>query len=169
MRENYQQTESAFLESFDQLSDQLFRHVYFRISDREVAKDIVQEVFLKIWKEIQKGTTIDNMNAFSYRVAQNMVIDYYRKTKNSSLDVLVEEGYDPVGSDDSDIIVFAELSLTMEALNQLSPKDRSALTMRYVDGFSPKEIAELSGENENVISVRIHRARERLKAIIGNE
>lgn len=161
--------EHMFLQYFEELSDPLFRHVYFRISDREVAKDIVQDVFMKTWNEIQKGNVIDNMKAFLYRVANNTVIDYYRKSKSSSLDVLLEDGYDPVGDDDSGILAFAELSIATEALQKLSPSDRAVLVMRHVDGMSPKEISEQIGESENVVSVRIHRATSRLKKITNYE
>jgi RNA polymerase sigma-70 factor, ECF subfamily len=155
--------EKKFLEAFDKLSDSLFRHCFFRVSNREVAKDMVQDTFMKTWREIYKGQQIENMQSFLYRVANNLIIDYYRKAKSDSLDNLLDNGYDPKGDDAAGIMAVSELSLTMEAMNTLSEKDRRVLVMRHVDGFSPKEIAEEIGETENTVSVRIHRAIQRLK------
>jgi len=155
--------EKKFLEAFDGLSDALFRHCYFRVSNREVAKDMVQDTFMKTWREITKGQQIENIQSFLYRVANNLIIDYYRKAKSDSLDALLDDGYDPRGDDAAGIVAASELSLSLRALDTLSEKDRRVLVMRHIDGLSPKEIADTIGETENTVSVRIHRAIHRLK------
>src|SRR3989344_2664527 len=83
--------EAAFLEAFQEYSDALFRHAFFRLSDREKALDAAQDAFLKTWDFIQGGGEVKNFKSFLYRVLHNLIIDEYRKSRPDSLDVLLEE------------------------------------------------------------------------------
>ncbi|MEK7099736.1 MAG: sigma-70 family RNA polymerase sigma factor, partial [Patescibacteria group bacterium] len=60
----------------------------------------------------------------------------------------------------------AEHREVLEVIQQLDESSREALMLRYVDGLSPSEIAELSGETPNAISVRINRAIKKVKDLI---
>ena len=75
--------------------DAIFRHCYFRVFDRERARDLVQETFLKTWEYLTRGHDIENIRAFLYRVATNLIIDDSRRKKEISLEQLSESGFDP--------------------------------------------------------------------------
>ena len=87
--------EKEFLEAYEKYADALFRYCYFRLSDEEKAKDVVQDTFLKTWDYIAQGKSITEMSAFLYRVARNCIVDQYRKRKTTSLDRLQEKGFEP--------------------------------------------------------------------------
>ena len=157
--------ESSFLAIYEQFADMIFRHCYFRVSSRETAEDLTQESFMRIWNHLAEGKTIDNPKAFLYRVAGNMIIDYYRKKKNVSLDALSEEGFNPVGDDANSIENYAEGRHAFSLVAKIEQPYRDALIMRYVDGLSPSDMAKLVGESENTVSVRIHRGIEKLKKL----
>ena len=89
--------EKAFGEIYQTHLDAIFRHCYFRVSDRDQAQDLAQATFIKTWEYLRKGKRIDNMKAFLYKVANNLVVDYYRQKKAISLDALKEKGFEPVG------------------------------------------------------------------------
>lgn len=158
--------EQEFLKAYDQFADAIFRHCVFRVSDREKAKDLAQGSFVRLWDYMSQGKEIDNMRAFLYRIANNLIIDEYRKKKDESLDRMRdEEGFD-VGFDVMrDIETKDEHAKAVALLECLPDKYREALVMRHVDGLSVKDIAHLTHETENVISVRIHRAIEKLKML----
>src|SRR3989338_5881146 len=84
-----------FEKAYDELSDAIFRHCWFKIGDREKAKDLMQETFTKSWQYIAQGTSVNNLRPFLYRVANNLIIDEYRKKKELSLDGLMAEGFEP--------------------------------------------------------------------------
>ncbi|MEK7125222.1 MAG: RNA polymerase sigma factor [Patescibacteria group bacterium] len=159
-------TEKIFLEGYDALADALFRHCYFRMSDRERAKDIVQDAFVKTWRYLAAGKGIHNLKAFLYRVVDNEIIDYSRKRKEQSLDALMEEGFD-VGSLDTEMrIERLDAKRALAYLDYLDERSRQVVVMRFIDDLGPKQIAEVTGERENIISVRIHRALAKLRKII---
>jgi len=159
--------EKEFLAAYDEHSDALFRHCLIRVRDRDAAKDVVQEAFSRTWVYLSEGKKIDYIRAFLYRVANNLIIDASRKKKSSSLDALMEE--DGFEIRDESITDPADVPAAREAVAMLKSLDeiyRTAITMRYIDEMSPREIAQALGVSENVVSVRIHRGIERLSQIM---
>lgn len=158
MREN-----ERFLKAYEDFSDAIFRHCYFRVSNRERAKDIMQETFLKVWAYIAEGNRIEHMKAFLYRVANNMVIDEYKKKKTYSLEKLQEQGFEPGIDERSRIEHSIEVKQVMKFIEALPNDDRDLFIMRYIDDLGPKEISALLNETENAVSVRLHRGLKKLK------
>ena len=161
-----QNLEREFLAAHEEYSDALFRHCLLRIRDREVAKDIVQETFSRAWLYLSEGKKIDYMRAFLYRVANNFIVDTVRKRRTSSLDSMMEEdGFEP---EDEAAANPADVPAAREALKLLASLDeiyQSVISMRFLEEMSPREIAAELGISENVVSVRIHRGMERLRAL----
>lgn len=166
-----QELQKQFEEAFDAYSDELFRHASIRLSDRERALELVQECFMKVWQYAQKGDDIRELRPFLYRTLRNLIIDEYRKHKAVSLEAMAERREmspeDFLDHDESNTLEAAvgrhEGKQVLEALRTLPEPYREAVTMRYVDGLSPQEIAKVTGQSENVISVRVHRGLKKLK------
>lgn len=168
--------EESFLKAFDEYADALFRHASFRLSNQERAQDLTQEAFLKAWEYARSGNDVRSWKSFLYRILNNLIIDEYRRIKDESLDALLEN--DPpttseriaVGSRNekeqqlNDELLIEQIRLRIP---DLPYGLRAALTLRYIDGFSPKEVAATLGVSENVASVRIHRAIARLRELCG--
>jgi len=162
-------TKAYFLQVHDTYADDIFRFCYLKVSNRELAEDLTQEVFLRFWQALREGTTMRSERALLYTMARNLVIDWYRKKKESSLDALSEQGKEFAGEDRHDVEVTAEMEEALRAVNQLDEPSREALLLRYVQGFSPREIAELSGESANAVSVRLNRAIKKVRAIMHSD
>ena len=163
--ENKSSLELEFEKSYEEFSDAIFRFCYFRLFDRDVAKDATQEVFCRVWEYLASGKTIENMRAFLYRVARNHLIDMRRRPSPVSLEELAEVGFDPASRDFDQLEVGAELNIALKRIQELSKNDQEVITMRFVDGLGPQEIAEAIGESANVVSVRLHRALSELQKI----
>ncbi len=166
--------EEAYLEAFQTYSDVLFRHAFFRLSNRERALDLTQDAFLKTWDYIQGGGEVQSFKSFLYRILNNLIIDEYRKHKGVSLDEMMENDTGEIEKRTSDGSVReTEEGLDEETLlaqirariPELPDTYRDVITLRYVDGFMPKEIAGMIGVSENVVSVRLHRGTLKLKAL----
>lgn len=164
---------AEFTKAYDEYADAIFRHCYFRISDRERARDLMQETFVKTWGYIlQKGKGIDNLRAFLYKTANNLIIDEYRKAKgNRSLESMQEDGFQ-VGVKEmitGRVSNKLQAERILEIVKKIDKKYRDAVIMRYMDGLSPKEIAEITGQTQNNISVRITRGVKQLRKILKDE
>ncbi len=157
--------ETVFLEAYDQLADAIFRHCYFRVSDRERAKDLTHESFARAWQFLSDGQEVQNMKAYLYHIANNLIIDHYRKKKDISLDGLQSDGFDPGFDDREHLVNFIAGKEALQVVEHLDQTYREVVIMRYIDDLSVGEIARVVGVSENVVSVRLHRALKKLRGL----
>src|ERR1044071_643544 len=92
-----QQTENEFLAAYDSYSQALYKHCFFRVYSAAKAEELVQDTFMKTWDYIRKGHKVENLKAFLYKTANNLIIDYSRKKRDVSLEQQLDEnpGWEP--------------------------------------------------------------------------
>ena len=168
--------EERFLKAFDEYNDALFRHAFLRISNREKAVDLVHDTFTKVWAYLRGGYEIDNFRPFLYKVLNNLIIDEYRRRKESSLDALLElDGVDEGSFSELSESTVEGLAATIdgkkafELLEEMPDQYKEVIILRFVDQLGPREISELIEESENVVSVRIHRGLKMLRQKIESQ
>ncbi len=166
--------EQDFLTTYEDFSDALFRHCYFRISDRSTAEDMVQNIFIKAWEYLEKGNEVKNLRALLYKIANDMIIDEYRRKKALSLDELRDQGFDlsssEGGRDSASVIETGiEAKDMLKLLDGLDHKYREVIVMRYINEFSPQEISQMIGESENNVSVRLNRALKQMRELLNTK
>ena len=138
---------------------------YFKISNHEIGQDLVQDTFLKTWVYLIKGGKIETMKAFLYHVLNNLIVDQYRKHKTSSLDVLLEKGFEPT---DVDVKFSADILDGKKAIlliAHLPKKYQKVLRMRYIQDLTLKEMSKVTGQSKNTIAVQACRGLEMLKSV----
>jgi len=163
----------AFEDAFTAYGDELFRHAFFHLSDRERAVDLVQDTYLRSYEYAKEGD-IQNMRAFLYRTLRHLIIDEYRRKKSASLDAMLEKDEHAadarVPAKEHDALEAAmdrlDAARAVERLKDLSPEYAEVLALRYLDGLSPAEIANRLDVTQNLVSVRIHRALKSLKDLL---
>lgn len=156
-------TPDEFSQAYDQYADAIFRHCFFRVRDRQRARDLTQETFLKTWDYLASGHAVDNLRPFLYTVASNLIIDGSRKRTESSLEALQDEGFEPGAPDPQhDPIEAKELRALLDTIN---PKYREVIMMRYLDDLSVKDIAASLEISENLASVRLHNGIKELRKV----
>ena len=160
--------EKEFLGLYDKLADAIFRYCFFRLFDRELAKEFTQEIFLRGWKELNNAEkTVKYPKALLYKIASNLIIDHKRKKREESLETMQENGFDAADHSFKDNIhTKIEYQTMIENINKLPEEYREAITLRYVQDLSPKEIAEITGQSANIISVNITRGKNKLKKLL---
>lgn len=140
-------------------------YAFFRLSNRAISEDLVQDTFKKTWAYLLKGGKIDVMKSFLYHVLKDLIIDEYRKKKTSSLDALMEKGFEP-GEDNSEKLMnLLDGKRAIFLIAQLPAKYQKIMRRRYVQELSLKEMALISGQSKETIAVQIHRGLKKLKAI----
>jgi RNA polymerase sigma-70 factor (ECF subfamily) len=141
-------------------ADGVFRFVLKNIRDTDKARDVVQDSFEKLWMH-REDVSGEKVKAYLYSTAYHRLIDLVRKDSRLSI-------VDEVRSDE---VCFGQYSDLQEILNKaicLLPNDqRSVLLLRDYEGYSYKEIAEITRLNESQVKVYIYRARVFMKNYIG--
>ncbi len=154
-----------FLDAYEKYAEAIYRHCFFRVYSKTRAEELMQETFMKTWQYLRNGADIENLRAFLYRVANNLVIDLSRKKKEDSLDALLEESDAFEPSEDGRVIAEQKALLrdVLHTMEKLSKEEREILTMRYIDDLDPKDIAVVLNITPNNASVRLNRAMHALK------
>jgi RNA polymerase sigma-70 factor, ECF subfamily len=160
------QKTQEFIQSYDEFVNAIFRHIYFRIFNRDLAKDLTQEVFTRTWQYLSNGKEVNNLKSFLYKVANNLVIDEYRKRKEISLDAMQAKGFDVENHDAEKIVRDVENNHILRAVRKLSKDHREIIVMRFVNDLSIKEIASIIGQSENVVSVRLNRGLKEVRKLL---
>lgn len=162
MQENALQ--ARFTAAFDEYLDPIFAYFAYRLNDRDRAKELAQETFMKAWMYARSGKEIQEMRPFLYTVAANLYKNELRGRKAVvSLEVIIETyGFEPAAKD-LDPEASAELALLMRRVDVLPERERELLMLRYVDGLSLREVADTLGITETNAGVRVHRAIKKLR------
>ncbi len=147
------------------LKDRLFRLAMRITLVREDAEDMVQETLIRLWKSMQEGTQIDNLEAFALTVCRNLCLDYMarREQQNVAFDEELHDRPDATRSPYDDI-VRSEQSARLNALiNTLPEKQRTAMQLRDIEGRTYREIADIMQISESDVKVNIFRARRAVR------
>jgi len=157
---------NAFLSAYDDYAAGILRHIYLRVNSKEVSEDLTQETFFKAWDNIVKnGTDVRNYKTFLFKIANNLIIDYYRRKAKPVVPI------DSISPDETSIAETQSKetenninkSLIEEFLFELSDEHRQIIIFRYVNDFSVKEISDMTGRSKNSINVIIHRSIKYIK------
>ncbi|MDF1498586.1 MAG: RNA polymerase sigma factor [Patescibacteria group bacterium] len=168
----------AFSEIYDFYVVKIFRFIYLKTNSKEVAEDLTSETFLKCWRYIKKQKKEEkndesirkgNLGSFLYKIARNLIIDFYRKKKEISLDMTERENENII-DDRQDILAEInkkqEIQVLRKCLDTLKDDYQEILILRYVEDLSMSEIAEITGKSDGSIRVLIHRATKLLEKVM---
>lgn len=164
VEEIHKGNEAAFHEFYNALSDRVFAYLIPRVHNRDEALDALQEIFLALWSARLRFLYVNDASVygFVFTIARRTLAKHYESRRKSKA---IEERLDDERYD-MDIDMLGDVHTVERALPQLSEKDQHIVTLRYWNGLSFAEIAEIEQSSENAIRVRHHRALEKLRAII---
>lgn len=144
-------------------------HAFFKLSNHATGEDMVQDTFMKTWKYLVKGGKIDVMKSFLYHILNNLIVDEYRKRKTSSLDVLLEKGFEPSEDTTKRLINMLDGKNAALLIQRLPERYRKVMKMRYVQDLSLTEMALITGQSKNTMAVQTHRGLEKLKTLYNHK
>jgi RNA polymerase sigma-70 factor (ECF subfamily) len=160
----------AFLTAYDKYAEAIYRFIYFKIGQEEDARDLTSAVFLKCWSYVQEGklnedNEYQSLKAFLYKIARNLVIDYYRQSKpNVSLDeaeTIIDDSQD-LTQIDTDI----SLDQIRVKLMYLKDEYKTMIIMRYINELSIAEISQITGKSKGNVRIMVMRALKILKNLL---
>lgn len=160
----------AFAELYELHLDRIYRHVLYRVSDRTEAEDLSQQVFVRAWRALGRyRITGSPFIAWLLTIAHNLIVDYYKARRDvtpldNALDLPAREA-DPA----EQALAGVRATELREAIAQLRPEYAQIVVMRFLEGFSPGEIAAVIGKSEGNVRVMQHRALQELRRRLDRE
>lgn len=156
--------ENAFARLYDAYLARIYRYVYFRVTDNQVAEDIASQVFLKAWENLYRYRIGSSpFIAWLYRIAHNTVIDHYRTRKST---IGLEEVEPALASSGEDLDEKLDLQFEARdlrlALQQLTEEQQQVLILKFISGLSTPEIARQMGKRQDAIRALQMRALQAL-------
>jgi RNA polymerase sigma-70 factor (ECF subfamily) len=155
----------AFGKIYDRYFDTVFRFVYFRVDNRQLAEDLAADTFLRALKRIGSFTWQGrDLGAWLVTIARNLVADHFKsgryRLEVTSGDVLDAEREDrgPEGSPESAVVDHITNVELLKAVKQLNPEQQECIVLRFLQGFSVAETAQAMGKNEGAIKALQYRA-----------
>lgn len=164
--------EAEFLKCYDECADAIYRHCFFRVFSKGLAEELVQEAFLRTWEYLDKGDKrVENLRAFVYRVANNLIIDHSRKKKEANLEALLEQApqREPSADGQQELERGILAKEVLRVVGELPEDERRIIVLRYVDELEPREIAEVLDISPNHASVKLNRAMKSLRGLLGED
>lgn len=155
-------TVGEYNKAVEAYADNIYRFVLKNLKDEAMAEDIVQDTFEKLWIKLEEVGAL-KVKSYLFTTAYHTMIDCIRKEKRNKT-------VDPSGFyEGSESNQYSDLGEILDRAVQNLPEDQKAVVMlRDYEGYTYKEIAEITGLNESQVKVYIYRARVYLKAYIGS-
>ena len=163
--------QEALKEIFDKYHKKVYSIAYGVVRQREEALDIVQEVFIKLFRSIKDFRGRSQFYTYLYRMVMNTAIDHTRKAGKQFVSSLDEEGsFEPADEPEKGpekILLQKELEEKVKlAMNELPAEQRAALVFRDVEGLSYQEMAEAMGCSIGTVMSRLHYGRKKMQELL---
>ncbi|MBX3009923.1 MAG: sigma-70 family RNA polymerase sigma factor [Caldilineaceae bacterium] len=164
--------ERALGELYDRYEARIYSYIYRRTGNESLAEDLTAQVFLKMLEAIRSDKAWhSSFSGWLYRIAHNAVIDYYRQ-RDRQQQVSLEDTLTATASDHNPVVM-AEVSLDAErlraAIGRLTGEQAEVITLRFLEGYSISEVAEMLDKTEGSIKALQYRAVTTLRQILQHE
>lgn len=143
----------------DQCADNLYRFLYKSVQDQGIAKDLVQDAFMKLWLNI-RNIQPAGAKKYLFTTGYNCMVDHFRKARKmqASSDKLVELTVPEQTNELQEILHLA--------LNTLPETQKTLILLRDYEGYNYQEMGDITGLSESQVKVYLYRARTALKDIL---
>ena len=147
--------------------DKMFRFALRIAGNHFDAEDIIQEVMVKLWRKREQLMTVNNKEAWCMTVTRNMAIDWKRSKIKKFSEIENHTHISDKEATPEQSLEQKEISeMVRSCINQLPDQQKEIIHLRDIEGYSYKEIAQMTGKTVDQIKVQIYRGRQKLKDII---
>jgi RNA polymerase sigma-70 factor (ECF subfamily) len=162
-----------FLKHYDENVSAIFRYIFLRVNSKETAQDLASEVFLRAWRQVSvnsKQLTVNSPKAFFYKVAKNLVVDFYRSKsrKEVSLEEITIQIPSPKDDPSEKTGLELELEPIKKALAQIKDDYAEVVIWHYLDELTISEIAGILDKSEGAVRVMLSRALEKVREFLSS-
>ena len=167
-------SEAAYRELVTRYATPAVNFTYRMVRDRALAEDLAQEGFLRVYQRLHTFDPERRFSSWFFQVLRNVTIDHLRvhRIPTASLDELEEDGrrvsiVDRENASPEELAGQGELASAMTAaLSRLRPEYREVVVLRYQEGLTQPEIAQMLGLPAGTVKTYLHRARKELAELL---
>src|SRR3954454_19095376 len=162
--------QSAFAELYNTYVDKIYKYVYYKVGNAPDAEDLCEQVFLKAWEAIGRYKWCGYpFSSWLYKLAHNLVVDHYRTRRDPMpLNDLLYTSLEPADPENA-MHAAVEAEEIGQAVAQLTDEQRQVINLKFVEGYSNFEIAEMLNKKEGAIRALQYRALRSLQSILESE
>lgn len=166
-----EQCRNGNLQSFRKLigisSPFAFSVAFRMLGDEELAKDVVQETMITIWKKLKNIRSAESYKRWLYRIVVNKCYDFLRKEKKNIEERADDKTWELISNKITDasasVIENDETAKIIKLLTgKLSPKQKSVFVLSDLEEMTPEEISEITGMSRRNIKANLHYARKNI-------
>jgi RNA polymerase sigma-70 factor (ECF subfamily) len=151
--------ERVFKTAFDAYHQKIYHLCYAYTGDPDIASDLVQDTFLKVWEHLESFQHNSAINTWIYRIAVNTCLSFIKVGKRLQTEKINEQVLESFA--EAENTVQSKVSLLYQCIALLQESDRLIITM-VLDEIPYPEIAEIAGVSEGNLRVKIHRIKQQL-------
>jgi RNA polymerase sigma-70 factor (ECF subfamily) len=160
----------ALAEIYDTYSSKIYTYIYHRTGDAALAEDLAGDVFVRMLEAIRSDRAWQtSLQGWLYRIAHNLVVDHFRRASNRDGGVELDERWmaseKPSHSFEG---LFSSNQLRI-GMRFLTDEQQQVIALKFAEGLSNAEIAEIMGKTEGAIKALQHRGLSALRRIIGSQ
>ena len=162
----YNQKEEKFILLYQNTVDEVYQYVFLRVGfDVSTAEDITQDIFLDVLKGLNGFKGLCSERTWIFRIAKNKLYDFYRKQYNQKTivveidDRIAEQIDDQAQNVEQWLELAFESQAVIDCLNSLPHHYKTTLLLKYIDGKSIKQIADIAGKSPKAIESLLQRAK----------
>jgi RNA polymerase sigma factor (sigma-70 family) len=146
------------------VSNKLLRFAAYFLKDEEDARDVVQDVFLKLWQKKDELSAIENIEAFAMRMTRNRCLDILRANKVVPISAEIDRQMKEKATDVHSGIELSESATIIKNLvSRLPDLQKTVMQLRDIEQYSFEEIAGITDLQINAIRVNLSRARKKVR------
>ncbi len=152
----------------DYYKNRLYGYIFKQLRNKEDSEDVLQEVFLKVYRSLDKYDTEQNFTSWIITITRNTIIDHFRKTKPKN-ELIYDLDIIDMKTPEKVVIADAFSESLDEMINQLPEKYRVLIILKYFEELSYEEISEQLGIQVKKIRWQLHQARKKLMKLADQE
>ncbi|MDA1362000.1 sigma-70 family RNA polymerase sigma factor [Glycomyces luteolus] len=156
---------NAFGEIYDRYSETVYRYIYFRVNNAQLAEDLASETFLRALRRISSFSWQGRaFGAWLVTIARNLVVDHFKSGRYRleivKPDVLGTDSpeTDPTTSPETAALEKLTNATLLTAVKKLNPDQQECIVLRFLQGFTVAETARTMGKNEGAVKALQYRA-----------
>ena len=167
----------AFGEIYDEYMERVYRFIFFRVPNQEIAQDLAHDVFVKLLDYIKnKDNKIWALQAFIYKICRNDIAQYYSSGQvaydqafelSEEIDPRVDKTLRREKKMDEEFDVSINLKLVKQHIESIEKKEyKEIIILRFIEDLNYKEISKIIGKSPGALKTLLHRALKELREII---